>query len=35
VNDIKTDLREIERGSMDWIGVSQVMDHWRALVSTV
>jgi hypothetical protein len=32
---IKMDLREIGWGSMDWIGLSQVRDQWRALMNTV
>jgi hypothetical protein len=29
------DLREIGRGGMDWIDVTQDSDKWRALVNTV
>jgi hypothetical protein len=29
------DLREIGWGGMDWIGLAQDMDQWRALVNTV
>jgi hypothetical protein len=35
VNNIKIDLREIERGGMDWISLAQDRDQWRALVNTV
>jgi hypothetical protein len=32
---IKTDLREIGLGSVDWIQLAQDRDRWRALVNTV
>jgi hypothetical protein len=32
---IKTDLREIGWGGMDWIDLAQYRDQWRALVNTV
>jgi hypothetical protein len=35
VDNIKMDLRDIGWGSMDWIGVAQGRDQWRALVNTV
>jgi hypothetical protein len=35
VDNIKIDLREIEWGGMDWIGMTQDRDQWRALVNTV
>jgi hypothetical protein len=35
VDNIKMDLREIEWDGMDWIGVAQNRDQWRALVDTV
>jgi hypothetical protein len=35
VDNIKLDLREIERDGMDWIHLAQVRDNWRALVNTV
>jgi hypothetical protein len=35
VDIIKTDLREIGLGGMDWICLVQDRDQWRALVSTV
>jgi hypothetical protein len=31
----KTDLQKVGRGFMDWIGLAQDMDSWRALVSAV
>jgi hypothetical protein len=31
----KLDLREIRWGGMDWIGLAQGRDQWRALVNTV
>ena len=33
--DIRTDLREVECGYMDWIGLAQDRDRWRTLVSAV
>jgi hypothetical protein len=35
VNDIKMDLREIERGVMDWFGLAEVRNQWRAVVNTI
>jgi hypothetical protein len=35
VDNIKTDLREIEWDDMDWIVLAQDRDQWRALVNTV
>jgi hypothetical protein len=35
VNDIKMDIKETQRGGMDWIDLAQDKDKWRALVSTV
>jgi hypothetical protein len=32
-DDIKTDLREIGWGGMDWIHLAQNRDQWRALVN--
>jgi hypothetical protein len=34
-DNIKTDLREIEFGDMDWIGLALDRDQWRALVNTI
>jgi hypothetical protein len=34
-DNIKTDLREIEFGDVDWIHLAQDRDRWRALVNTV
>jgi hypothetical protein len=35
VNNIKMVLKETGRGGMDWIGLAQDRDRWRALVSAV
>jgi hypothetical protein len=35
VDNIKMDLLEIGWGGVDWIGLSQDRDKWRALVSAV
>jgi hypothetical protein len=35
VENIKMDLREIERDGIDWIDLAQNRNKWRALVSTV
>jgi hypothetical protein len=35
VDNIEVDLGEIGWGRMDWIGVAQDRDKWRALVKTV
>jgi len=35
VDNIRTDLQEVGCGYMDWIGLTQVRDRWRTLVSTV
>jgi hypothetical protein len=35
VDNIKMDLIEIEFGDLDWIGVAQDRDSWRALVNSV
>jgi hypothetical protein len=35
VNNIETDLREIEWNDVDWIGMAQDRDQWRALVNAV
>jgi hypothetical protein len=33
VDNIRTDLQEVECGYMDWIGLAQDRDRWRTLVS--
>jgi hypothetical protein len=35
VDNIKMDLGEIECGDMDWIGLAQDRDTWKALVNAV
>jgi hypothetical protein len=35
VDNIKTDLRGIGWGGMDWIDLAQDRDHWSALVNVV
>jgi predicted small integral membrane protein len=35
VNNIKMDLLEIGFGGVDWIGLVQDRDKWRALVNAV
>jgi hypothetical protein len=35
VDNIKMDLREIGWGGMDWIGLAQDRDQWRALLNEV
>jgi hypothetical protein len=35
VDNIKIDLLEIGRGGVDWIGLAQDRDKWRALVNAV
>jgi hypothetical protein len=35
VDNIKTDLREMGLGGMDWIDLAQDRDQWIALVNTV
>jgi hypothetical protein len=35
VDNIKMDLREIGWDGIDWIGLAQHRDQWRALVNTV
>jgi len=33
VDNIRMDLQEVGCGYMDWIGLAQVRDRWRTLVS--
>jgi hypothetical protein len=35
VDNIKIDLLEIGWGGVDWIGLAQDRDKWKALVNTV
>jgi len=35
VDNIRTDLKEVGCGYMDWIGLAQDRDRWRTLVSEV
>jgi hypothetical protein len=35
VDNIRTDLVEVEWGDVDWIGLAQDRDRWRALVNSV
>jgi len=35
VDNIRMDLQEVECGYMDWIGLAQVRESWRTLVSAV
>jgi hypothetical protein len=35
MDNIRIDLTDIEWGGMDWIGLAEDRDQWRALVNTV
>jgi len=35
VDNIRKDLQEVGCGYIDWIGLAQVKDRWRTLVSAV
>jgi len=35
LDNIRTDLQEVECGYMDWIGLARDRDRWRTLVSAV
>jgi hypothetical protein len=35
VDNIRLDLGEVERGDVDWIGLAQYRNRWRALVNSV
>jgi hypothetical protein len=35
VNNIRMDLGEVGRGDVDWIGLAQDRNRWRALVNSV
>jgi len=35
VDNIRMDLQEVGCGYMDWIGLAQITDRWRTLVSAV
>jgi hypothetical protein len=35
VDNIRMDLREVVWDGMDWIGLAQDRDQWRALLNTV
>ena len=35
MDNIRTDLQEVECGYVDWIGLAQDRDRWRTLVSAV
>ena len=35
MDNIRTDVQEVGCGHMDWIGLAQDRNRWRALVSAV
>jgi hypothetical protein len=35
IDNVKVDLGEVGWGSVDWIGLAQDRDRWRALVNAV
>jgi hypothetical protein len=35
VDNVRMDLREVEWENMDWIGLAEDRDQWRARVNTV
>jgi hypothetical protein len=35
VDNIRMDLGEVERGDVDWFGLTQDRDKWRALVNVL
>jgi hypothetical protein len=35
VNNIRVDLREVDWGDVDWIGLAQDRNRWRAVVNSV
>jgi len=35
VDNVRMDLQEVRCGYMEWIGLAQVRDRWRTLVSAV
>jgi hypothetical protein len=35
VDNIRMDLREVEWGDVDWIGLAQDRNRWRAVVNSV
>jgi hypothetical protein len=35
VDNIRMDIGEMGRSDVDWIGLAQDMDRWRALVNSV
>jgi len=35
LDNVRMDLKQVERGYMDWIGLAPDRDSWRTLVSAV